>query len=82
MFYTNIIEKIKTHILCSITFFQKLHRLRDNSEIYGGERGAINDVTIWRVRFACWISKATRNYADAHAYAPGYPHARTQAHTD
>ena len=36
-----------------------------------------NDVTIWRIRVACWISKATRTYAHAHAHAPAYPYART-----
>jgi hypothetical protein len=57
---------MKTHILCSVTFFRKLHCLWDNVEKYGGDRGATNDVTIWRIRFACWISKATCTYAHAH----------------
>jgi hypothetical protein len=42
--------------------------------------GFPNDVTIWRMRFACWIRKATCTYAHPHAYAPEYPHTRTQAH--
>ena len=71
---------MKTHILCSITFFRKSHRLWDNVEKYGGARGATNDVTIWRIRVACWISKATCTYAHAHAHALGYPHARTRKH--
>ena len=28
-------------------------------EEYGEARGARNDVTIWRIRVACWIVKAT-----------------------
>ena len=40
------------------------------------DRGATNDVTIWRIRVACWISKAMCTYAHANAQAPGYPHAR------
>ena len=40
-------------------------------------RGTTNYVTIWRIRVACWISKAAGTYAPAHAHAPGYPHART-----
>ena len=28
-------------------------------EKYGGARGATNDVTIWRIRVACWINEAT-----------------------
>ena len=68
---------MKTHILCSVTFFQKLRLLWDNVEKYL-HRGATNDVTIWRIRVACWISKATCTYAHAHAHAPGYHmHART-----
>jgi hypothetical protein len=33
------------------------------------------DVTIWRIRVACWISKATCTYA--HAHAPECTHARS-----
>ena len=73
---------MKTHILCSITFFRKLHRLWNNDEKYGEETGTTNDVTIWRIRVACWISKATCSYAHAHAHAPGYPHTYTHTHTN
>jgi hypothetical protein len=34
MFHTKFVEKIKTHILCSITYFQKLRRLWDKLEKY------------------------------------------------
>jgi hypothetical protein len=61
--------------------FRKSHRIRDNVENYSGNRGAIHDVTIWRVRVACWISKAICTYAHAQAHALGYPHARTHART-
>jgi hypothetical protein len=78
MFQTNIVEKIKTHILCSVTFFRKSCHLWDNAEKFGRARGATKDVTIWRIRFKCWISKA-------HAHLPGHPHAlmhtRTHTHT-
>jgi len=30
MFRTNVVQKIKTHILCSVTFFRKSCRLWDN----------------------------------------------------
>ena len=30
MFQTKIVEKIKVHILCSVTFFRKSFRLWDN----------------------------------------------------
>jgi hypothetical protein len=48
-------------------FFHKSYRLWDNVEEYSGDRGATNDVTIWRMRVACWISKAIRMYAYTHA---------------
>jgi len=32
MFQTKVVGKIKTHILCSVTFFRKSCRLRDNVE--------------------------------------------------
>jgi len=37
MFQTKVVYKIKTHILCSVTFFsRKSCRLWDNVEKYGG----------------------------------------------
>jgi hypothetical protein len=42
MFQTKVVEKIKTHILCSITFFRKSHRLWDNVEKCNRDRGATN----------------------------------------
>jgi hypothetical protein len=35
MFQTKVVEKIKTHILCSVTFFRKPCRLWDNVEKHG-----------------------------------------------
>ena len=34
MFQTKFVEEIKTHILCSVTFFRKSYRLWDNVEKY------------------------------------------------
>jgi hypothetical protein len=65
----NVLDKScresKTHILCSVTFSRKSCRLWDNVEKYGGARETTNDVTIWRIRVACWISKATCTHARA-----------------
>jgi hypothetical protein len=77
----NICRRNQTHILYRKTFFRKLHRLWDNVEKCGGDWGATNDVTIWRICVACWKSKATCTYAYVHAHALGYPDARTQART-
>jgi hypothetical protein len=45
VFQIKAVEKIKTHILCPITFFffRKSCRLWDNVEKYGGAREAGND---------------------------------------
>jgi len=57
MFQTKVVEKIKTHILCSVPIFE-------NREVYEKmwkntvERGRAQ-MTIWRMRIACWIPKAT-----------------------
>jgi hypothetical protein len=76
-----VIEKLKTHILSSITFFFKLCRLWDNVEKYGAARGTTNYFTIWRVRVLCWISEATGTHAHTHAHAPGHTRTHTHTHT-
>ena len=81
MFYTKVVEKIKTHILFSVTFFRKLHYLWDNAGKCSGGRAATNDVTIWRIHVACWITKTTCTYSHAHAHAPGNAHTCTHAST-
>jgi len=58
MFQTKVEEKIKTHILCSVTFFF------ENRAVYGTVKKIVycragKKATIWRTRFACWIPKAT-----------------------
>jgi hypothetical protein len=65
-----------THFMFS-NFFRKSRRLWDNVEKYGGTRGASSDVTIWRIRVACWISNATCTHAHANAQSPGK---RTHTH--
>jgi hypothetical protein len=64
MFQTKFVEKIKTHILCWITsfFFRKSCRLWDNAGKYGTARQVIYDNIIQRMRFACWVTKATYSY--------------------
>jgi hypothetical protein len=63
MFQTNVVKKIKTHILCSATFSRKSCRLWDNVEKYGAARQATDDNIILRMRFACWITKATDTHS-------------------
>jgi hypothetical protein len=43
MFHTRVVEKIKTHISRSVTFFRKSCHLQDNMEKYGRARQATDD---------------------------------------
>ena len=80
-FKKKVVEKIKTRILCSVTFFPENRTVYEIiPKKYGAERVATNDVTIWRIRVACWISKVIFTYAHSHARAPGYTH--THTHTN
>ena len=59
--HTTVVQKIKTHILCSLTFYEN----RTVHEImwkYIAEPGR-PQVTIWRMRFECRIPKATNTYS-------------------
>jgi hypothetical protein len=64
MFQTKVVEKIKTHILCSITFLRKSCRLWDNVEKYGRAGHTTDDNTIRRMRFACWITNTTDTHSE------------------
>ena len=65
MFQTEVVEKIKTHILCSsATFFWKLCHLWDKVERYGRARQATDDNIIWHMSFACWITKSTDTHSE------------------
>jgi len=62
MFQTKVVQNIKTHILCSVTFFE-------NRTVY--EITWKNNVepdrprmTIWRMRIASWIHRATNTHSE------------------
>ena len=57
MFQTKVVEKIKTHILYSVIFFP------ENCAVYeimwkNNVQPERAHMTIWRMRIACWITKA------------------------
>ena len=59
MFQTKVTEKIKPHTLHSVTFFE-------NRAVYDIMRKNIvepdrSQMTIWRMRITCWVTKATTN---------------------
>jgi hypothetical protein len=57
----NFIE-IQTHISCSIKLFRKSFRLWNNAKkTVGSDR---SQMTMYRVRIACWITKYTNTYLE------------------
>ena len=58
------VEKIKTHILRSVTFFRKSSNLWDKVGRYGRDGQATNGNLIRRMRTACWIPKVTNIYLE------------------
>jgi len=45
MFQTKVAEKIKTHILCSVTISRKPSRIANNGEKHGTTRQATEGIT-------------------------------------
>jgi hypothetical protein len=58
------LKKITTHILCPKTFVRKSCLIADNVGKYCRGKQAIDDNMIRRVRFACWIIKATDTHSE------------------
>jgi hypothetical protein len=62
MFQTKFVEKIKTHFLCTVTYL-----FFENRAVYeimwtNITEGGRSQMTIWRMRIACWIPKATNTH--------------------
>jgi hypothetical protein len=64
MFQIKVVDKLKTRILYSIKFFRKTLPLRDNVEKFVTARQATDGNIISRMRFACWITKATDTHSE------------------
>ena len=66
MFQIKVVEKIKIHILCSITFFSEYRAVYEimSTNMVGPERP---QMAIW-LRVGCWISKATRARTHTHTH--------------
>ena len=63
MFQTKVVEKIKTHISCSVTFFfRKSCRLWDNVGKYC-RAGQATDNNV-ALSVPCWIPKATNTHSE------------------
>jgi len=62
MFQTKDAGKIKTHILCSVTFLENsaTYELMWKNIVQPGRP----QVTIWRMCIACWIPKAIKTHSE------------------
>ena len=63
MFQTKVVEKIKTHILCSVIFFPENRTVCEIMWENIVERGRAQ-MAIWRMRIECWITKATNTHSE------------------
>jgi len=82
MFQTKVVEKVKTHISCPITFFSKIQVLMTKYEKVWKKCGrsiqATDDIIIYRVGFTCRLTKAAdklRIYNTYRFYNNGYANA-------
>jgi hypothetical protein len=65
LFQTIFVNKTKTRHLYSIKFFLGNNAFSlTNVEQYGRDRPATNDNIVRRMRFACWITKATNAHSE------------------
>ena len=58
MYQTKVVEDIKTYILCSILFFFFLNRAAYEIPWKNTVQLGRPQLTIWRMRIECWITKA------------------------
>ena len=64
MFETKVVEKTKTHILCSVSFYftknPVVYEIMWKNIVQPGRP----QMAIWRMRNACWIIKATNTHSE------------------
>jgi hypothetical protein len=62
MFQTEVVEKIETHFIFNDFFFENraVYEIMWKNTV---ERGR-PQMTIWRMRIACWIPKATNTHSE------------------
>ena len=61
MLQAKFVEKIKTQILCTITFFSENYAIY---EIMWKKFGRSRQIAVRRIRCACWITKATNTHSE------------------
>ena len=66
MFQKKVVEKIKTHILCSVTLFEN-RVVYEKKWKHFVERESPHMI-IWRIRLKCWTSKAKNTHTQVVLY--------------
>jgi hypothetical protein len=61
MFQTKVVEKLETHFMFNFFFFFRNHAVYEITWKIIAEPGR-PQITIWRIRIACWITKATNTH--------------------
>jgi hypothetical protein len=64
MYQTKVVEKIKTHILCSITFFYNRVFFLDNLKKYSKAGEATDDNILRRIRITRWTPSAINTHSE------------------
>jgi hypothetical protein len=62
MFQTKAVDKIKTYILYSVTYFENraVYEIMSKNTV----KPCRPQMTIWRMHIACWIPKATKTHSE------------------
>jgi len=64
MVETKVVEKLETHIFCSINFFPPENIAIHDTMWKNIVERSRPPMTIWRVYIACWIPKATNTHSE------------------
>jgi hypothetical protein len=62
-FQTNVVEKIKIHIFCLVTFFFENRAVYEIILKKDTVEPVRPQMIIWRMRIACWIPNATDKHS-------------------
>jgi hypothetical protein len=62
MFQTKVVEKNKTHILCSVTFSKIASFVRESRKTF--LQAGRPPMTMWRMHIACSILNATNTHSE------------------
>ena len=79
MFQVNVVEEIETRLLCAVTFLENraVYEIMWKNTVDPGRP----QMTIWRKRIACRITKATRARAHTHTHTLSLSLAHARTHT-